>query len=406
MKYQKKGLQKALSMLLTVLMIMTMLPIMASAESAPAFEEGYPKIGAVQADGSKKIEVLAKCSFPEGVEGTGIDYVLLAKDDPAPTKEQIKSTRGYMPGVTVITWGHILNSGDKQPIWINGAQDNTEYEFYIVCSNENAISEVEHLDVTTPAAASGDPGTPVLASPTGLQWDPSGGIKAKWNAVDHAASYVVTFRKEGWSTPVTWYENLKDTEVIAPHPIVGYTGNYYFTVQAIAGDGYTSSLKPASQILEVLPKCIIPDCTDSPGVGVFTETTTIEDEVYYHISSPAQLAHINEHLGLNYIQTADIDLSKYNGGEWSPIGGQFGEGSFSGRYLGNGKKITGLTIDIEGGDRPFLYGGLFGQTDTFAHIEGIDLTIKDMSASSVSSGIIYLGGIAGMYQPEQYKTAM
>ena len=118
MKYYKKGLCKVLSIILAVAMLLTSpigitqayaledgqpavedsqeeLPLGASeildsdiqskASAAPVFAEGYPKPGAVKANGSKEIEVLVKGVLPEGVDEMGLYYVLLADDDPAPT---------------------------------------------------------------------------------------------------------------------------------------------------------------------------------------------------------------------------------------------------------------------------------------------------------------------------------
>lgn len=238
--------RKTLAILLSVLMV-TMLPITASATTTPAFAEGYPKLGRAEAEGSKKIEVLVKGILPEGKTSMGLGYVLLADNDPGPTAEQIKSASGKMPGVTVITWGQQSLGETETTITLTGAQDDTDYDFYAVCWKDDAFSEVKHLDVKTPVAGSEDPGTPVLAPPTGLQWDTADGVKAKWNEVTRATSYDVTLWKEGDSTMLIQYTGFKGTVLDVRTNIDVSTGNYYFTVQAMA-EGYTSSLKPASPI--------------------------------------------------------------------------------------------------------------------------------------------------------------
>ncbi|HMM05421.1 MAG TPA: S-layer homology domain-containing protein [Clostridiales bacterium] len=172
--------------------------------------------------------------------------VLLADNDPAPTGEQIKSAGNNIPGATVITWGQRILGDSETPVILNGAQDDTDYEFYAVCWKGDVFSEVRHLSVKTPAG-SGSPGTPMLATPTGLQWDTTEGIKAKWNPVMNATSYDLTLWKEGNSTMLVQYNVSTGTELSLQSNIAGYTGNYYFTVQAKASD-YTSSLKPASPI--------------------------------------------------------------------------------------------------------------------------------------------------------------
>ena len=146
--------------------------------------------------------------------------------------------------------------------------------------------------------------------------------------------------------------------------------------------------------------CIVPGCTTPESEGGFTEFTMIEGEKYYHISTAAQLAHINEHLDLNYTQTEDIDLSQYNGGSWNPIGGYLGSEEFSGRYLGNGNAITNLDIDASVTDGSIIYAGLFGLTSVDAHIEGINLNINNLSAVQTNGGYgrVYLGGIAAVHR--------
>lgn len=146
--------------------------------------------------------------------------------------------------------------------------------------------------------------------------------------------------------------------------------------------------------------CIAPNCTTPESEGGFTEFTMIGDQKYYHISSAAQLAHINEHLDLNYIQTADLDLSQYNGGLWNPIGGYLGSSMFTGRYLGEGHKIENMKIDVTSPDGSILYAGLFGLTSPSAHIEGINLEIDSLSAAQafLAYGEVYLGGIAAVHR--------
>lgn len=146
--------------------------------------------------------------------------------------------------------------------------------------------------------------------------------------------------------------------------------------------------------------CIVPGCTTSIPGGGFTEFTMIEGEKYYHISNAAQLAHINEHLGLNYIQTADIDLSGYNRGLWNPIGGYLGSDWFTGHYLGEGHKIENMKIDVTSPDGSIIYAGLFGLTSPTAHIEEINLEIDSLSAAQapLAYGEVYLGGIAATHR--------
>jgi len=116
--------------------------------------------------------------------------------------------------------------------------------------------------------------------------------------------------------------------------------------------------------------------------GGFTEFTEIGGEKYYHISTAEQLAHINEHLDLKYIQTADIDLSEYNGGLWMPIGTE--TDPFSGSFDGGNYTIEGLTVDQDTN-----YAGLFGIISEEAVLE--DINLSDVAVE----GAWYVGGLVG-----------
>ncbi len=133
--------------------------VLSEASSAPAFAEGYPKLGTVQAGGSKKIEILVKGILPEGETSMGLGYVLLADGDSAPTAEQIKSAGGTIPDITIITWSHQSLGDTETTIILTGAQDDTDYDFHVVCWQGNKFSEIKHLDVKTPVAGVGEPST-------------------------------------------------------------------------------------------------------------------------------------------------------------------------------------------------------------------------------------------------------
>lgn len=183
----------------------------------------------------------------------------------------------------------------------------------------------------------------------------------------------------------------------APIPFVDlYASQGFYSKEGAPDDVY------APRLVFEESTCIVPGCTDPHADGAFTESEMIMGVEYYHISTAEQLAHINEHLDLNYIQTADIDLAQYNGGLWNPIGGNLGYEAFSGRYMGNSKQITNMTIDTSSTDGSILYAGLFGLTSADAHIEGINLTINSMSAVQDNEGYgrVYLGGITAMHESQ------
>ena len=77
--------------------------------------------------------------------------------------------------------------------------------------------------------------------------------------------------------------------------------------------------------------------------------------------------------------TADLDLSGYT--SWTPIG--FNNKSFDGTFNGNGKTISGLTIDVSGQS----YVGLFGLMKGSAS----DLYLLNVNITGGQN----VGGIAG-----------
>ena len=95
------------------------------------------------------------------------------------------------------------------------------------------------------------------------------------------------------------------------------------------------------------------------------------DDTVKTVSSAEELAAVANDLAGNYKLTSNIDLSKYNGGKWTPIASS---GTFSGTFEGNGKKITGLNVSLTGTGT--LYGGLFG------NVSG---TIKNLTVSGTVS---------------------
>jgi hypothetical protein len=94
--------------------------------------------------------------------------------------------------------------------------------------------------------------------------------------------------------------------------------------------------------------------------------------------------------GKHFVQTADIDLA---GCDWTPIGRRLAVASvtyFSGIYDGNGFTISGLTVELTGGDNTETpYVGLFGRAQ-----EAIfrDIHLEDVWVVTESTGA---GGLVG-----------
>ena len=118
----------------------------------------------------------------------------------------------------------------------------------------------------------------------------------------------------------------------------------------------------------------------------------------YQISTAAQLARLAElvnagtapyaEAGKFYLLMNDLNISGYASGEgWVPIGKNTSPyTAFKGSFNGNGKTITGLTINRPGTD----YQGLFGYLDAPA----AELKNLGMARASIS-GRSYVGGVAG-----------
>lgn len=129
---------------------------------------------------------------------------------------------------------------------------------------------------------------------------------------------------------------------------------------------------------------------DSPFAGgLGTESNP------YQVATAAQLDAVRDYLDCHFIQTADIDLSDYQeDGGWKAIGDGYYNYStrnpFSGTYDGNGKSITGLSMDYSGEFQDEnVYLGLFGNTSTAALLKNINLIDVDVAAWT------YVGGLVG-----------
>jgi hypothetical protein len=118
----------------------------------------------------------------------------------------------------------------------------------------------------------------------------------------------------------------------------------------------------------------------------------------YQITTPAQLDEVRIFLGagIYFIQMNDIDLTTYlaSGGAgfiawgaygWLPIGDL--NTQFKGNYNGNGKKITGLTINRTTTD----YVGLFGDVSAGGTVQNLGVEI----ASGGVNGQERVGGLVG-----------
>ena len=121
--------------------------------------------------------------------------------------------------------------------------------------------------------------------------------------------------------------------------------------------------------------------SSTPQPYVFKETTPIS------IGTAAELAAINTnaaHLAGSYKLTSDINLTGYNGDNWTPIGAT--ATPFKGTFNGDGYVIEGL--NAEGTTQVGLFGVIESGT-----VE--NLGVKFGTLKSTGSGYALVGGIAG-----------
>ena len=152
----------------------------------------------------------------------------------------------------------------------------------------------------------------------------------------------------------------------------------------------------AKQISEIFPLELAEptEKSDLPGEKtVYSGAATLSIEPRageIAIASAAELAKIgvdaNYPLSGNYVQTANIDLSGYAEGVWTPIGyytSAADNAPFTGTYDGRGYKVTGLKIT--GAED---YRGLFGYA--------LGATFKNINIENASvAGRSYVGLLAG-----------
>lgn len=104
----------------------------------------------------------------------------------------------------------------------------------------------------------------------------------------------------------------------------------------------------------------------------------------YQIATEEHLNNVRKDLKAHYILIENIDLgvSPWNDGEgWEPIGSE--TEPFKGTFDGNGYTIAGLTIKTSARDV-----GLFGYTDTTAHIINVNLENVHIAGPMVNVGAL------------------
>ncbi len=144
-------------------------PINLNALPPITFDAGYPKAGAVQPDGSHKVEVLYKLTST--ASDAYIIWVVLPDGATEPTAQQIKDVP-FMMGSPVIgadpvlVWAnHGVSIGDEAAFTIStNLADDTDYDVYLLVeAGNNNFSPVGKVEVRTPPAIVVAPPGPILS---------------------------------------------------------------------------------------------------------------------------------------------------------------------------------------------------------------------------------------------------
>jgi len=130
------------------------------------------------------------------------------------------------------------------------------------------------------------------------------------------------------------------------------------------------------------------------------EDTEGADNGPIEIATPEDLINIANKMDGNYVLVNNIDLSTYP--NWEPIGGAYGEASFSGTLNGNGHSIIGLKRTASFAEKNSrIYFGLFGHVSVSGKIT--DLSFENVSVSMTgpevnnSSTKVFCGTLAGAF---------
>ncbi len=114
---------------------------------APTFETGFPKVATITTTG---FELVVQTNEPATVY-----YVMVTKDEPAPSPEEVKAGSGNQ-GKSAIKSGHLQIDTPKtdKVEKIEGLTVGNEYEVYVVAEDSAANLQTATTKLTVPTAAS------------------------------------------------------------------------------------------------------------------------------------------------------------------------------------------------------------------------------------------------------------
>ena len=193
------------------------------------------------------------------------------------------------------------------------------------------------------------------------------------------------------ATTVVVYESLNE-EVIE---VVNYLGEQKFVT---TGEGGKAVLRISANMKNFAPIII----TVTVGDGKESTPFFVKDA-----ETLASIGKVNEGeeqakyaLDGYYSLTADIDLSTYNEGEWTPIG-KGTENGFTGTFNGNGHTISGLKI-TQGTD----YAGLFAKIGANKKKNNNIYGNLVLANCDIEGNFDYVGALAGFNSGKVSKVSV
>lgn len=168
----------------------------------------------------------------------------------------------------------------------------------------------------------------------------------------------------------------------------------------IGSAGVNNPHKYVDSICAISKNCNITDTfinpPDSPAPSEQSnqmKTTTVDGSVWYMVENETQLRAIGTGvygLNKNYLQSADIQLST---AEWIPIGSR--DAPFTGKYDGNGFKITGLTMTDPNAKIVGLFGAASSSTICNVTLKDYDIVSAGKNTTGVTRGSVLAWGMGG-----------
>ena len=174
------------------------------------------------------------------------------------------------------------------------------------------------------------------------------------------------------------------TALVAPQSVA--TGTAFITCKFTNGKVFVYKMKNDAEWKagEEYTYTVSLAAAKDPGYTVSEDGKTYEVYNAEGLKNIAELVNEEWKLGINITLTDNIDLTDI---DWTPIGKDDNK-AYTGTFDGNGKTITGLTVNQEGTN----YVGLIGYLGSGGKVQNVVLEGVQITSDN-SSG--YAGGVAG-----------